>query len=103
MNLESISVSIRVVRNVFKKNIVIIFFVDTGAPPEPQAPKHVIGQPVMPKFDPSQALAKLRKPANVRFSYTSPSPEVPLQLLRFSLDFCSKARYGMPVMILCMA
>lgn len=72
----------------FYKKSVIINFVDTGAPPEPQAPKHVMGQPMMPKFDPSQALAKLKKSANVR---VSPYPSPPLQLLRFSLDFCTKA------------
>ena len=44
---------------VFTKNK--FFSSVAGAPPEPQVPKHVIGQPVMPKFDPSQALAKLKK------------------------------------------
>ena len=57
----------------YKKNVII----DTGAPPEPQAPKHVMGQPMMPKFDPSQALAKLKKPANVHIPPYPPTPHHP--------------------------
>ena len=60
--------------------------------------KHVIGQPVMPKFDPSQALAKFKKSSNVCFISTPAIFALPA--VPYILCICMRIRcvwyYAMP-------